>query len=89
MGRYNIWIRNRDISKWLSIKNKSKWISKCLNERETEEKERLEKKKVVSKKLKPLIREPKVMRMEFSFCINGHSIPINRTKCMGKGCKYS
>lgn len=23
------------------------------------------------------------------FCPNGHSIPEGRTKCMGKGCKYS
>ncbi len=24
-----------------------------------------------------------------SFCANGHAIPAGRSKCMGKGCRYS
>ena len=28
-------------------------------------------------------------RSESGFCANGHAIPAGRTKCLGKGCKYS
>jgi hypothetical protein len=41
-------------------------------------------------KPKPLTRTiPKIINEPTSSCKNGHFIPPGRSKCLGKGCKYS
>ena len=39
--------------------------------------------------VKPPIKLPKITNEPTSSCKNGHFIPRGRSKCLGKGCKYS
>lgn len=72
-----IYIRQQDYDKWLAIENKPEWLHERLQS---------------SSKVEQVPVKDKVVGStptSAAICKNGHPIPEGRTKCLGKGCKYS
>lgn len=86
-----------DLAKWKALKNKSEFLHDALNKVVPETKRIAEPILDVAKLLQPveIIKTPADAKKavqpkdDMKFCPNGHPIPEGRTKCMGKGCKYS
>jgi len=45
--------------------------------------------KPIVRKPAKIVKPPKIVHEPTSSCKNGHFIPPGRSKCLGKGCKYS
>jgi len=80
MPKVMIWVRKDDLSKWRAIGNKPQWLHEQLNSASPQPIDKAD--------VQPVL---KIKRATFitSFCKNGHPIPEGRSKCLGKGCKYS
>lgn len=68
-----VYIRKSNWAKWQALDSPADWINEALEKLPDGSASVLD----------------KVKADPARFCPNGHSIPVGRTKCMGKGCKYS
>lgn len=96
--RANIYIRRENEEKWEKVADKSKWINALLaNSGDTSGYGAVKDSPVgpmitvLSDELPPLETpfKQRVVENSQGFCKEGHAIPEGRSKCMGKGCKYS
>jgi hypothetical protein len=101
MPHANVWIRKEDWEKWQALDSKSEFIHFALNPEKYQYKTTYQKaaedfnaevvdnaRKIKNNTQNP-VGEAKPTRNSAGFCANGHPIPDGRSKCMGKGCKYS
>lgn len=80
MPRVTQYIREDDFEAWNAIENKSEWIHQHLKN----ELRIIKTPEEAKQATKPIVESK-----EFKTCKNGHAIPSGRSKCTGKGCKYS
>jgi hypothetical protein len=90
------YIRNEDVAAWDALDNKSQWIHEHLQAYKPDlylvppkvARKHPELVKQVEKALEPHVKATRVEK-EMTLCKNGHAIPVGRSKCLGRGCKYS
>jgi len=92
MPNFTIYISEEDVPRWKALENKSQFLREALYVASIQELDKI--KKPVPK----VIDNPVIMKKELEelqevksmqFCKNGHPIPLNKDRCLGKKCIYS